>query len=127
VEVDDISNTLTVTDIPTRLAEVAKHVANLDTQVRQVMIETRIVEATDTFSRNLGARFGVQNATRIGSQTNGRRLGISGNLGSSSGLAAGTVSPSGGDNLNVNLPAAALAGVAGGPAALGLSLIKINN
>lgn len=127
VEVDDISNTLTVTDIPTRLAEVAKHVANLDTQVRQVMIETRIVEATDTFSRNLGARFGVQNATRIGSQTNGRRLGISGNLGNSSGLAAGTVSPSGGDNLNVNLPAAALAGVAGGPAALGLSLIKINN
>lgn len=127
VEVDDISNTLTVTDIPTRLAEVARHVANLDTQVRQVMIETRIVEATDTFSRNLGARFGVQNATRIGSETNGRRLGVSGNLGNSSGLAAGTVSPSGGDNLNVNLPAAALAGVAGGPAALGLSLIKINN
>lgn len=127
VEVDDISNTLTVTDIPTRLAEVARHVANLDTQVRQVMIETRIVEATDTFSRNLGARFGVQNATRIGSETNGRRLGVSGNLSNSSGLAAGTVSPSGGDNLNVNLPAAALAGVAGGPAALGLSLIKINN
>ncbi|SCX28223.1 type IV pilus assembly protein PilQ [Nitrosomonas eutropha] len=127
VEVDDISNTLTVTDIPTRLAEVARHVANLDTQVRQVMIETRIVEATDTFSRNLGARFGVQNATRIGSRTNGRRLGISGNLGNSSELAAGTISPSGGDNLNVNLPAAALAGVAGGPAALGLSLIKINN
>jgi len=126
VEVDDISNTLTVTDIPSRLVEVARHVANLDTQVRQVMIETRIVEATDTFSRNLGARFGVQNATRIGSETNGRRLGISGNLGSSSNLAAGGI-PAGGDNLNVNLPAAALAGVAGGPAALGLSLIKINN
>lgn len=126
VEVDDISNTLTVTDIPTRLVEVARHVANLDTQVRQVMIETRIVEATDTFSRNLGARFGVQNATRIGSRANGRNLGISGNLGSSSNLAAGGV-PAGGDNLNVNLPAAALAGVTGGPAALGLSLIKINN
>ncbi|MCC6917130.1 type IV pilus secretin PilQ family protein [Nitrosomonas sp.] len=128
VEVDDISNTLTVTDIPARLAEVARHVANLDTQVRQVMIETRIVEATDTFSRNLGARFGVQSAARIGSHKNlnGRNLGISGNLGSSSELAAGGI-PGGGDNLNVNLPAAALAGVAGGPAALGLSLIKINN
>lgn len=126
VEVDDISNTLTVTDIPARLAEVARHVANLDTQVRQVMIETRIVEATDTFSRNLGARFGVQNASRIGSQADGRRLGISGNLANSSALAGGAV-PGGGDNLNVNLPAAALAGVAGGPAALGLSLIKINN
>lgn len=122
VEIDDISNTLTVTDIPARLAEVAKHIGHLDTQVRQVMIETRIVEATDTFSRNLGARFGVQNATRIGN----RNLGISGNLDHSSDLAAG-MPPGGGHNLNVNLPAAALAGVAGGPAALGLSLIKINN
>jgi type IV pilus assembly protein PilQ len=122
IEVDDISNTLTITDIPVRLAEVAKHIANLDTQVRQVMIETRIVEATDTFSRNLGARFGVQNATRMGD----RNLGISGNLDHSSDLAAGA-SPGGGQNLNVNLPAAALAGAAGGPAALGLSLIKINN
>lgn len=127
VEVDDISNTLTVTDIPTRLAEVARHVANLDTQVRQVMIETRIVEATDTFSRNLGARFGVQSAVRTGNNNHGRRLGISGNLDNSSKLAEGSISPGGGDNLNVNLPAAALAGVAGGPAALGLSLIKINN
>lgn len=122
VEIDDISNTLTVTDIPVRLAEVAKHIGNLDTQVRQVMIETRIVEAIDTFSRNLGARFGVQNAARIGN----RNLGISGNLNNSSDLAAG-ISPGGGQNLNVNLPAAALAGAAGGPAALGLSLIKINN
>lgn len=86
------------------------------------MIETRIVEATDTFSRNLGVRFGAQNATRIGN----RNLGISGNLTHSSELASG-VSPSGGENLNVNLPAAALAGVAGGLAALGLSLIKIND
>lgn len=123
IEVDDISNTLTITDIPARLVEVAKHISNLDTQVRQVMIETRIVEATDTFSRNLGARFGVQNATRISD----RRLGVSGNLGSSSELAAGASPTIDGQNLNVNLPAAALAGVAGGPAALGLSLIKINN
>ncbi len=123
IEVDDISNTLTITDIPARLAEVAKHISNLDTQVRQVMIETRIVEATDTFSRNLGARFGVQNATRISD----RKLGVSGNLGSSSELAAGASPSLDGQNLNVNLPAAALAGVAGGPAALGLSLIKINN
>lgn len=127
VEVDDISNTLTVTDIPTRLAEVARHVTNLDTQVRQVMIETRIVEATDTFSRNLGARFGVQSAVRTGNNNHGRRLGISGNLSGSGDLAMGGSSVAGGDNLNVNLPAAALAGVAGGPAALGLSLIKINN
>ncbi|MCO6428298.1 AMIN domain-containing protein, partial [Nitrosomonas communis] len=121
VEIDDISNTLTVTDIPLRLAEVAKHISNLDTSVRQVMIEARIVEATDTFSRNLGARFGVQSVNQIGN----RNLGVSGNLDSSSALAAGAT-PSGGQNLNVNLPAAAIAGIAGGPAALALSLIKIN-
>ncbi|HND35265.1 MAG TPA: type IV pilus secretin PilQ [Nitrosomonas sp.] len=123
VEMDDISNTLTVTDIPIRLAEVAKHVKNLDTPVRQVMIEARIVEATETFSRTLGARFGVQNATQMGN----RNLGISGNLDHSSGLASGLLSPGGGQNLNVNLPASGLAAAAGGPAALGLSLIKINN
>lgn len=122
VEIDDISNTLTVTDIPLRLAEVAKHISNLDTSVRQVMIEARIVEATDTFSRNLGARFGVQSVNQIGN----RNLGVSGNLDSSSALAAGAT-PSGGQNLNVNLPAAAIAGIAGGPAALALSLIKIND
>ncbi|WP_430231082.1 type IV pilus secretin PilQ [Nitrosomonas communis] len=122
VEVDDISNTLTVTDIPIRLAEVAKHIRNLDTPVRQVMIESRIVVATDTFSRNLGARFGVQSAHQIGN----RNLGISGNLDSSSSLATGAA-PGGGQNLNVNLPAAAIAGAAGGPAALALSLIKIND
>ncbi len=123
VEMDDISNTLTVTDIPIRLAEVAKHVKNLDTSVRQVMIEARIVEATETFSRTLGARFGLQNATQMGN----RNLGISGNLDHSSGLASGLLSPGGGQNLNVNLPASGLAAAAGGPAALGLSLIKINN
>lgn len=122
VEIDDISNTLTVTDIPIRLAEVAKHISNLDTAVRQVMIEARIVEAIDTFSRSLGARFGVKDASNIG----GSRFGTSGNVEDSSAIAGG-VTPSGANPLNVNLPATALAGVAGGPITMGLSLIKINS
>ena len=40
---------------------------------------------------------------------------------------AGGGSAGGGNNLNVNLPAAAATGLLGGPAALGLSLMKINN
>jgi type IV pilus assembly protein PilQ len=123
VEMDDISNTLTVTDVPVRLSEVAKFIANLDTPVRQVMIEARIVEAVETFSRSLGARFGVKDASNLGG---GRRLGVSGGLEDSSGLAAGGT-PSGANPLNVNLPATTLAGVAGGPATLGLSLFKINS
>jgi len=122
INVDEISNTVTATDIPVRLNEIRKRVQRLDVFERQVMIEARIVQAIDTFSRNLGVRFGVQNATGLGSQS----LGISGNLTGSSTLAAGG-GASGANNLNVNLPAAAATGLLGGPAALGLSLMKINN
>lgn len=123
INLDEISNTLTVTDIPARLNEVRKRIQRLDVYERQVMIEARIVEAIDTFSRNLGARFGIQNSTGLGSE----RLGISGNLNDSSALAAGFPAGGGANNLNVNLPAAAATGLLGGPAALGLSLMKINN
>lgn len=122
INVDEISNTVTATDIPVRLNEIRKRVQRLDVFERQVMIEARIVQAIDTFSRNLGVRFGVQNATGLGSQS----LGISGNLTGSNTLAAGG-GASGANNLNVNLPAAAATGLLGGPAALGLSLMKINN
>ncbi|MCC7091989.1 MAG: type IV pilus secretin PilQ [Nitrosomonas sp.] len=123
INLDEISNTLTVTDIPARLNEVRKRIQRLDVYERQVMIEARIVEAIDTFSRNLGARLGIQNSTGLGSE----RLGISGNLTDSSALAGGSPAGSGANNLNVNLPAAAATGLLGGPAALGLSLMKINN
>lgn len=122
INLDEISNTVTVTDIPVRLDEVRKRIQRLDVFERQVMIEARIVEAIETFSRNLGARFGIQNSTGLG----GQNLGISGNLTGSSALAGGG-SVGGGNNLNVNLPAAAATGLLGGPAALGLSLMKINN
>lgn len=122
INLDEISNTVTATDIPVRLNEIRKRVQRLDVFERQVMIEARIVQAIDTFSRNLGVRFGVQNATGLGSQS----LGISGNLTGSNTLAAGG-GASGANNLNVNLPAAAATGLLGGPAALGLSLMKINN
>ena len=56
--VDARTNTLFVQDTPTRLDEVRKLIAKIDVPVRQVMIEARIVEANDTFSKNLGARLG---------------------------------------------------------------------
>ncbi len=125
VAMDARTNTLFVRDTPTQLEEVRKLLEQIDVSVRQVMIEARIVEATDLFSRNLGVRFGVQNVEAI----NSRNLGMSGSLdgiqGSSS-LAGGTA-PAGVPPLNVNLPAAGLTGALGGPAALGLSLIKIGN
>ena len=56
--VDARTNTLFVQDTPSRLEEVRKLLAKIDIPVRQVMIEARIVEANDSFSKNLGARLG---------------------------------------------------------------------
>jgi type IV pilus assembly protein PilQ len=56
--VDARTNTVFVQDVPTRLEEVRKLIAQIDVPVRQVMIEARIVEAGDSFSKNLGAKLG---------------------------------------------------------------------
>ena len=52
------TNQLFVTDTPGKLEEVRKLLAILDVPVRQVLIEARIVEASDTFGRSLGVRLG---------------------------------------------------------------------
>jgi type IV pilus assembly protein PilQ len=52
------TNQLFVTDIPSRLEAVQQLIAKLDIPVRQVLIEARIVEASDTFGRSLGVRLG---------------------------------------------------------------------
>lgn len=127
VAMDARTNTLFVRDTPTQLEELRKLLVKIDIPVRQVMIEARIVEAIDTFSRNLGARFGVQSNSVNGLGISGPQAGSSG----SSALAFGG-SPSSSSNLfnNVNMPAIGAQGAAaalGGPFTLGLSLIKINN
>ncbi len=52
------TNQLFVTDTPVKLAQVEELISKLDVAVRQVLIEARIVEASDTFSRQLGVRLG---------------------------------------------------------------------
>lgn len=52
------TNQLFVTDIPSRLEQVQSMITKLDVAVRQVVIEARIVEASDTFSKALGVRLG---------------------------------------------------------------------
>jgi type IV pilus assembly protein PilQ len=60
--IDPRTNTLFVSDTASRMEEVRKIIRQLDTAVRQVVIEARIVIAGDSFSRALGVRFGVQTA-----------------------------------------------------------------
>ncbi|OQW87280.1 MAG: secretin [Rhodoferax ferrireducens] len=52
------TNQLFVTDIPSKLEQVQQLIDKLDIPVRQVMIEARIVEASDTFGKSLGVRLG---------------------------------------------------------------------
>ena len=59
VSFDRRTNTLLVIDIPKKVAEIKELVKLLDRPVDQVLIEGRIVIATEDFARDLGARFGV--------------------------------------------------------------------
>lgn len=52
------TNQLFITDVPSKLEQVQQMIARLDIAVRQVLIEARIVEASDTFGKSLGVRLG---------------------------------------------------------------------
>jgi type IV pilus assembly protein PilQ len=47
-----------VQDTPGKIREIRKLISQLDQPMRQVMVETRLVEATESFSRNIGSRLG---------------------------------------------------------------------
>ncbi|QOW22620.1 type IV pilus secretin PilQ family protein [Lysobacter avium] len=69
---DERTNTLMISDTPKKVAEMKELIAVIDRPVDQVVIEARVVVATESFSRELGARFGVS-----GTKDN---VGFSGNL-----------------------------------------------
>jgi type IV pilus assembly protein PilQ len=52
------TNQLFVTDIAQRLEQVTLMIEKIDVPLRQVMIEARIVQASDTFGQTLGVRLG---------------------------------------------------------------------
>ncbi|AMU97456.1 type IV pilus secretin PilQ [Xanthomonas citri] len=63
---DERTNTLMISDIPRKVAQMRELISHIDRPVDQVLIESRIVIATDTFARDLGARFGITGATGRG-------------------------------------------------------------
>lgn len=67
------TNQLFVTDVPSKLEEIRKLIQKTDIASKQVLIEARIVEAEDSFSRNLGAKLGFYDSSR--SNTAGYSLG----------------------------------------------------
>ncbi len=59
VVVDSRTNKLFITDIPSRLESIRGILKEIDVAARQVLIEARIVEAGDSFAKNLGFRLGI--------------------------------------------------------------------
>ncbi|MCB0349100.1 MAG: AMIN domain-containing protein [Bdellovibrionales bacterium] len=74
---DERTNALVITDIPEVIEKVMELVKNLDTETPQVLIEAKIVEAKESFSRNIGVNW----------QTGNNVTGSSGDVGST--VAAG--------------------------------------
>lgn len=125
VSFDQRTNTLLVNDTPEKVNEVRALVAKLDKPVEQVLIESRIVVATDDYARDLGVKFGVSGGYE---DKNGNVITTSGSLNATDGMVnqalvnrfnntgsglpvvTPTNTPSLGDRLNVNLPAATKAG-----------------
>jgi len=137
VSYDDRTNTLLVSDTPQKILEIRELISVLDRPVQQVLIESRIVIATDTFARELGVRFGLSGGyednhgnvvSTAGSASGTDRmsnLALANRFGGGRGLpvfrpgtvptsstatGGGVAVPNINDRLNVNLPAATPAG-----------------
>ena len=104
VTVDERTNTLLVQDTRKKIDEIRTLVEKLDIPVRQVLIESRIVIATNDFARDLGVRLGASAPLRAGDQI----INFSGN--STSNTLSGEPGTVGNDDLLVNLGAANLSG-----------------
>jgi type IV pilus assembly protein PilQ len=102
VSVDVRTNTLLVKDTSASLVNVRQLLTELDIPVRQVLIESRVVIASDDFSKELGVRFGISRDS-LGAGTTGDTAVTAGNLNGIADLVNNnTFSTT--DGLNVNLP-----------------------
>ncbi|WP_370663043.1 type IV pilus secretin PilQ [Massilia violaceinigra] len=120
--IDPRTNQLFITDIASKLEDLRKLIQKTDIASKQVLIEARLVEANDGFSRNLGAKIGFADLRTLRGGDSGyayrgnERVAIGGNL-----VGIGQVTgqtPDKGDGYTnttmLNLPAA---NIAGNPAA----------
>ena len=117
--IDERTNTLMIKDTEENITEVRRIITQLDVPVRQVLIESRIVIATDDFAKELGVRFG---STSVSTSGNGIRT--------SSGTFSGTndlVNQASTNILN-NAPITPLSppGLTSNSAALGTDRLNVN-
>ena len=79
VTVDQRTNSLLLRDTADQLVQIRKLIDRLDVAIRQVLIESRIVIATNDFTKELGVRFGVSSANHNGNGLLNQQI-ISGTL-----------------------------------------------
>ncbi|WP_306395297.1 type IV pilus secretin PilQ [Telluria beijingensis] len=117
--IDPRTNQLFVTDIASKIEDIRKLIQKTDIASKQVLIEARLVEANDGFSRNLGAKLGFADLRTLrggdsGWQVKGNeRVAIGGNL-TGVGQVTGQTPDEGDGYTNttmVNLPAAGIGGI----------------
>jgi type IV pilus assembly protein PilQ len=68
---DPQSNILFVNDIPSKLEEIRSFIKAIDIGARQVLIEARVVEANDTFNRELGVKMNLLTSAKNGNSGGG--------------------------------------------------------
>ncbi|HEZ7603310.1 TPA: type IV pilus secretin PilQ [Neisseria meningitidis] len=81
VLIDPATNTLIVTDTRSVIEKFRKLIDELDVPAQQVMIEARIVEATDGFSRDLGVKFGATGKKELKNDTSAFGWGVNSGFG----------------------------------------------
>ncbi|EPI8008533.1 type IV pilus secretin PilQ [Neisseria gonorrhoeae] len=100
VLIDPATNTLIVTDTRSVIEKFRKLIDELDVPAQQVMIEARIVEAADGFSRDLGVKFGATGRKKLKNETSAFGWGVNSGFGGDGKWEAQT---------KINLPVAAAA------------------
>jgi type IV pilus assembly protein PilQ len=129
--IDPRTNQLFVTDIASKLDDIRKLIQKIDIATRQVLIEARMVEANDGFSRNLGVKLGFADLRTMRGGDSGysvggdNRVAFTGNylgVGEQTGQAKVTDGSYIPNSQSINLPAGKINGL--DPGSLALSLFS---
>jgi type IV pilus assembly protein PilQ len=116
ITIDQRTNKLLVQDTADNIDQIIALVEELDIPIRQVLIESRIVLATNQFTRELGVKFGLSSETQTGS----RSITTAGSLNAADSFNQFGVTPQLDERLNVNLPA-----VSSSAGSIGLAIAKL--
>jgi type IV pilus assembly protein PilQ len=123
------TNQIFVSDVPSNLEQIEEMVRKLDVPVRQVLIEARIVEASDDWGRALGVKLGGVDLRAQQGGTPGYSVG-GGNrvaLGANYAAVQGSTNQPGGSTSNstfISLPAATTGALAGASSSFAISLFN---